>query len=283
MDIAWMNDFVTLAACRSFSRAAALRHVTQPAFSRRIRALETAAGAALVDRSDKSFRPTAAGERFLTHARHILVLTEQAQAEVQSLSTRMNDPVYIVAPSYLSKTFFPQWYKAMQKAVPGLNIRISGLRGSGALADLRRGAADFALVMTSRKLQPCYDLSGLETQVIGHDRMVAVASPRADKGAFVMYEQGSYMNNLAETLFGRRLSAGRVVFESSSTGLLKEMALAGFGMAALPQSVASDDLAAGYLMSVSGIKGISCDIMLVLKGAGGGKRQEKLWRAAQGT
>ncbi|WP_163468518.1 LysR family transcriptional regulator, partial [Klebsiella michiganensis] len=36
----WLEDFVSLAETRSFSRSAQLRHVTQPAFSRRIQALE---------------------------------------------------------------------------------------------------------------------------------------------------------------------------------------------------------------------------------------------------
>lgn len=51
METKWLEDFVSLAETRSFSRSAQLRHVTQPAFSRRIQALEAWAGADLVDRS----------------------------------------------------------------------------------------------------------------------------------------------------------------------------------------------------------------------------------------
>jgi DNA-binding transcriptional LysR family regulator len=51
MDTKWLEDFVSLAETRSFSRSAQLRHVTQPAFSRRIQALEAWAGIDLVDRS----------------------------------------------------------------------------------------------------------------------------------------------------------------------------------------------------------------------------------------
>jgi DNA-binding transcriptional LysR family regulator len=40
MDTKWLEDFHSLVETRSFSRAAQLRHVTQPAFSRRIHALE---------------------------------------------------------------------------------------------------------------------------------------------------------------------------------------------------------------------------------------------------
>jgi DNA-binding transcriptional LysR family regulator len=51
METKWLEDFVSLAETRSFSRSAQLRHVTQPAFSRRIQALEAWAGTDLVDRS----------------------------------------------------------------------------------------------------------------------------------------------------------------------------------------------------------------------------------------
>ena len=44
METKWLEDFVSLAETHSFSRSAQLRHVTQPAFSRRIQALEAWAG-----------------------------------------------------------------------------------------------------------------------------------------------------------------------------------------------------------------------------------------------
>ena len=40
MDIKWFEDLLVLLEEKSFTRAAARRHVTQPAFSRRIRLLE---------------------------------------------------------------------------------------------------------------------------------------------------------------------------------------------------------------------------------------------------
>ena len=58
METKWLEDFVSLAETRSFSRSAQLRHVTQPAFSRRIQALEAWAGTDLVDRSSYPTRLT---------------------------------------------------------------------------------------------------------------------------------------------------------------------------------------------------------------------------------
>ena len=64
MDIKWIEDFLSLAATRNFSRSADHRNVTQPAFSRRIRALEAWIGAELVDRSTYPLTLTVAGKLF---------------------------------------------------------------------------------------------------------------------------------------------------------------------------------------------------------------------------
>ena len=62
MELNWLEDFLALAERRNFSRAAEARHVTQPAFSRRIRALEDWVGTPLVLRSSQGVVLNAAGE-----------------------------------------------------------------------------------------------------------------------------------------------------------------------------------------------------------------------------
>ena len=51
MNLIWLEDFLALASTGNFSRAAEERHMTQPAFSRRIRALEEWLGVVLIDRT----------------------------------------------------------------------------------------------------------------------------------------------------------------------------------------------------------------------------------------
>ena len=75
METKWLEDFVSLAETRSFSRSAQLRHVTQPAFSRRIQSLEAWAGTDLIDRSTYPTQLTPAGH----------VLYAQALGFLQSL------------------------------------------------------------------------------------------------------------------------------------------------------------------------------------------------------
>ncbi len=87
MDTSWLQDFLTLAECGNFSRAAELRNVTQPAFSRRIRLLEDWAGAALVDRRTHNATLTPAGELFRPAANEILRRLNLARQETSHVAT----------------------------------------------------------------------------------------------------------------------------------------------------------------------------------------------------
>src|SRR3546814_2828548 len=72
MDIMWLEDFIKLADEGNFSRAAEARNLTQPAFSRRIRALEDWVGATLVDRDTHRIALTEAGQAFRVLAEEIM-------------------------------------------------------------------------------------------------------------------------------------------------------------------------------------------------------------------
>lgn len=279
MDIETLKDFIALAKYKSFSKTAAARYVTQPAFSRRIRTLEESLETDLVDRKTKNFQLTPAGERFLTHAQNLVDVATRAIDDTKSLMTRLRQPVYISAPSHVSKTFFPDWYKSMQHLIPDLSLRISNQRGSGAIDDLHKGLADLALILDVRKSASCYNFDGLEKCFIGSDALIAVRARHAGRNNLLMHERGSYMSVCADMSLGKKYKNNEVVFESSSTGLLKEMAVAGFGIAVLPESLVEDDLSQGYLVQVEGTAKLKADIVLVRTSQPSNKKVEKLWSA----
>lgn len=81
MEIKWLEDFVTLADTSSFSRAAELRNVTQPAFSRRIKQLENWLGATLISRATMPAELTPAGRNFLPVAQESIRTFYAASSE----------------------------------------------------------------------------------------------------------------------------------------------------------------------------------------------------------
>ena len=85
MDLAELRVFLTVAAERSFSRAAAKLHRTQPAVSQAIRRLEDAVGERLFDRSSKDGSLTEAGHVLRDYAERLQRLAEEAQMSVREL------------------------------------------------------------------------------------------------------------------------------------------------------------------------------------------------------
>ncbi|HEY0885198.1 MAG TPA: LysR family transcriptional regulator, partial [Ramlibacter sp.] len=93
METKWLEDFVSLAETRSFSRSAQLRHVTQPAFSRRIQALEAWAGTDLVDRSSYPTRLTPAGETLYAQSMEMLQALQSTRAMLRGHSSAAQDVI----------------------------------------------------------------------------------------------------------------------------------------------------------------------------------------------
>ena len=86
MNLTWLEDFLALASSGNFSRAASDRHMTQPAFSRSIQALEHSVGCQLVDRGRKDLAPTKQGQVLLEHARRLVSGAQQMANEISQFN-----------------------------------------------------------------------------------------------------------------------------------------------------------------------------------------------------
>ena len=82
MQTKWLEDLIALSRTGSLTRAAEQRHVTHPAFGRRIRTLEAWAGAPLVERRGTSVRLTPQGEKLLGFALQMVPAMDQARSEI---------------------------------------------------------------------------------------------------------------------------------------------------------------------------------------------------------
>ncbi|WP_017537662.1 LysR family transcriptional regulator [Nocardiopsis halophila] len=78
VDIRHLRAFVAAVEERSITRAAQRLHITQPALSRTLSALEQQTGAVLLRRSPQGVEPTAEGEAFRARAQHVLEAFDEA-------------------------------------------------------------------------------------------------------------------------------------------------------------------------------------------------------------
>src|SRR5918999_6372432 len=84
-EIAELRAFCAAVDLGSLGRAARLLRVSQPALSKRLRALEAIAGARLLERSPRGVSPTPAGTRLYVEARKLLVQAEHVEALMAGL------------------------------------------------------------------------------------------------------------------------------------------------------------------------------------------------------
>ena len=124
LNLSWLEDFLALAASGNFSRAADERHMTQPAFSRRIRALEAWVGAELFDRSVQPATLTDTGQWFDAVARDLLARAAKIPGEAQAFHAVNSTTLRIASTHALSFTFMPQWLRGLEARIEIGQVRL---------------------------------------------------------------------------------------------------------------------------------------------------------------
>src|SRR3990167_8076110 len=145
LETKWLDDFVALAATRSFSQAAIKRFVTQPAFSRRIRSLEAALGLTLVNRSHTPIELTEAGQLFLVTARNLSEQLGEVVRHLHNIEGQPGEVLQIAAAPSLTLGFFPTWMARLRREGLPLHTRLVASNVGEAVHALREGACDLIL------------------------------------------------------------------------------------------------------------------------------------------
>lgn len=268
METRWLEDFVSLAETRSFSRSAQLRHVTQPAFSRRIQALEAWAGTDLVDRSSYPTRLTPAGEALHAQALEILASLQGARQTLRGLQAAGQDVIEFAVPHTLAFTFFPHWLVDLRARFGALKTRLIALNVHDAAMRLAEGGCDLLIAYhhPSQPLQLApgrYQMLSLGAETLapyaradGEGRPM-YSLPAAGAGAarvpLLGFADGAYMARMVDLILRQTGDAGSLetIHETDMAEVLKAMALEGHGLAFLPTSLVHKELAAGRLVAAA--------------------------------
>jgi len=278
METKWLEDFVSLAETRSFSRSAQLRHVTQPAFSRRIQALEAWAGLDLVDRSSYPTRLTPAGETFHSQALEILGTLQATRNMMRGHQVAGQDMIEFAVPHSLAFSFFPHWVMDLRKRFGAVKSRLIALNVHDAVMQLTEGSCDLLIAYhhASQPLQLSTDR--YEMLSLGHETLAAYAkaddegrpmfelpSPNGHKVPFLSYASGAYLGRLVELI--AKLSPVPLnldpIYETDMAEGLKAMALEGHGLAFLPNSSVKKELKSKRLVRAAAPG--SCEVTMEVR------------------
>ncbi len=168
----WFIDFMTLASTRSFTRAALLRHVTQPAFSRRIRALEAWAEVDLIDRRVQPPTLTPAGRALLAQAPGLVEDIRHAQDLLRDHRKALQPAVRVVASPFLAVHFFPAWKENILDKLNGHSFELCTLSAADGLDQLARGSCDLLLANARADVPFCGEPERYDVLRISRDSLL---------------------------------------------------------------------------------------------------------------
>ncbi|MGN0934109.1 LysR family transcriptional regulator [Falsigemmobacter intermedius] len=259
MDIRQLRYFVAIAEQGSFSRAAALLHVAQPALSLHVRNMEADLGTKLLFRSPKGVIPTEAGAVLLCHARTIIGQLAVAEEEVRGQQADPSGEVRLGLPGTIGEVLSVPLIRAAHLRYPKIRLRIAEAMSGFVLDWMREARIDLAVVYRE------VNETGIDSVRLLDEELVFFAPAEAPEGvrlpppgqpvalrdlAQVPMILPGAAHGLRELLTRYAISAGislTTVIEVDSYHSIKELVLSGFGCSILPGNAVHREIAEGRL------------------------------------
>ncbi len=144
-DVQRLRAFALVLDLGSISGAASVLGYTQSAVSQQLAALEREVGTALVDRSQRPLRPTRGGELLRPHAERVLAAVSAGEAALGDHLGGLRRLRLAAFTSALS-SFVPAAVRDLRRAHGDLVVQVLQLETQEAIAQLRAGGADLAVV-----------------------------------------------------------------------------------------------------------------------------------------
>lgn len=260
----WIDDFLALVECGTFSRAAIQRRVTQPAFSRRIRLLEDWLGAELIDRHKQPVQLTPVAQRYIPEFRALLHDMTQLRTRIRAES-RGSIRLTFTTQHSLTITHLPTLLQLIDSELEvDIDFNVRSENRDKCVALFMREQADLLLCIEEthdplRNLTP--DVARLQ---LGTEVFVPISAPCAQgkplHGQFkqerikvLAFPPDSHLGRAMESVLSplMREHTVEIIHESVFLAGVKEMVRAGLGMAWLPLSLIEAELRSGELLNLS--------------------------------
>ncbi|WP_079008957.1 LysR family transcriptional regulator [Streptomyces sp. XY431] len=236
---------VTVVDTGSFTRAAELLHVTQPALSHQVRALEKAVGGPLLERLPRAVRPTPMGRAVLPHARAALADAERLRAAALSAAGLAGGELELATVYSVSLGLLPPVLRAWRAAHPEVRIRLREFAHTEDLrAAMTAGQADVAVGPLPAGWEgPIRELGEeefvlvLPPEGVGESDDAPVPLAALAGRDWVHYAPG---NGLADVLDAACAAAGfrpGVAVRTEQTAAAPLLAAAGLGPALVPANI----------------------------------------------
>jgi DNA-binding transcriptional LysR family regulator len=143
IDVGLLRAFVAVVETGSVTRAAHLLNLTQAAVSQQLKRLEELFGVELFDRTNRTLRTTAEGERLLSHAQAMMTMNDAVWGLMSK--PHYEGEIRVGVPHDVVEPNIPPVLKRFDRAWPRVHVTLTSGITLDLLAELERGELDVAL------------------------------------------------------------------------------------------------------------------------------------------
>lgn len=254
-----LNDLIFfVAAVEQNGFAAASRRLAVPksTISKRVAMLEEQLAARLIHRTSRSFTLTEVGRDFYQHARAALVEAEAAESVVRRRQAEPSGTVRMTASVPVAQLYLAELLPELARLYPKLQLQLDV---ADRFVDVQQEGFDIAV---RSHFAPLPD-SGLVQRQLMIEPIILVASPvyTASRGtlespADLQHRDGLLVSasSTSWTLFdvsgGQAQATPRAAMVANESTVLASAAIAGLGIACLPEGMCREWMTAGQLVRV---------------------------------
>jgi DNA-binding transcriptional LysR family regulator len=245
MDTQFLAAFVEVAEGGSFTQAAERLHLSQPAISKRISALETQIGQALFDRVGRTVSLTDAGRTLLPYARKTLQDIEDARRALSQLDGRVSGRLSIGTSHHIGLHRLPPVLGQFTREYPQVDLDIHFMDSEIACQAVLAGTLELGIVTL-----PTQPLPLLQCRVVWPDPLAVVAAadhPLAHRRQVslaqlaehpaVLPDEATYTHRIVTRALESEGVKPRVRLATNYLETLKMLAGIGLGWSVLPESM----------------------------------------------
>jgi DNA-binding transcriptional LysR family regulator len=251
-----IEGFLEVARLNSVSRAAESLYVTQPTLTARLHALERELGERLFIRARNGMRLTEAGRAFMPYAERAVRALREGRRAIDELESGSAGQLLVAAAPAVSTYILPAVLESFVTAHPRVEVAVRTGHSEDVLRMVLSDQAQIGLGRALRhpdiQLNPFYEeelvLVVAPDHPFAHQHLVTMAEVGSEQ--LIMFDRTSSYYEITHAAF---LSAGvtlRGLMELDNIEAAKKMVERGLGVALLPRTAITRELAAGALSRV---------------------------------
>lgn len=242
-----LRCFVAVAEELNFRRAARRLNMTQPPLSRHISLLEHAIGVRLFDRSNRSVRLTAAGERFILDAIDILQRSESATLFARQAERGESGTVVLGFVPSATIALVPRVVAHLRKALPDVKVTPREMMSFEQVEALNAGSLDIAIMRLPRKQEPFtmtriwsepFILAVPREHPLASAEHVRVQDLNGQPMIGYSAERGGFLQEVISGFFNSAGAMPELRYTVSQSHTIMSLVNAGLGIGLVPRSCA---------------------------------------------